>query len=132
MGSSYSFMSSDDIQRFINDGRFIIINTMTDHNQSCLIKGTIHSKDESNIINNIISNKIKKKIIVYGMNWYDQTVYTKFKQLKKYGFDVYIYSGGIFEWLSLQDIYGSDEFPTDGKEYDIFKYRPKTNNQFLV
>ena len=66
------------------------------------------------------------------MNWYDQTVYTKFKQLKKYGFDVYIYSGGIFEWLSLQDIYGSDEFPTDGKEYDIFKYRPKTNNQFLV
>jgi hypothetical protein len=32
--------------------------------------------------------------------------------------------GGLFEWLMLQDIYGSDEFPTTKKELDILKYKP--------
>jgi hypothetical protein len=29
--------------------------------------------------------------------------------------NVYIYLGGMFEWLLLQDVYGQKEFPTDKK-----------------
>ena len=29
----------------------------------------------------------------------------------------------MFEWLCLQDIYGSDSFPTTQKELDILKYK---------
>jgi len=37
---------------------------------------------------------------------------------------VYIYKGGLFEWMLLQDIYGEDEFPTTSKQMDILLYRP--------
>ena len=38
--------------------------------------------------------------------------------------NVYVYPGGLFEWLLLQDIYGEDNFPTTLKELDILKYKP--------
>ena len=38
--------------------------------------------------------------------------------------EVYVYPGGLFEWLLLQDIYGDDSFPTTKKELDILKYKP--------
>jgi hypothetical protein len=38
---------------------------------------------------------------------------------------VYVYTGGLFEWLMLQDIYGEKEFPTSKKELDILKYKPQ-------
>ena len=43
---------------------------------------------------------------------------------------MYIYSGGLFEWLLLQDVYGKDEFPTMGCELDILKY--KGNKRFGI
>ena len=53
------------------------------------------------------------------------TVYDKYDQLLKLGFSkVYIYPGGMFEWLCLQDIYSDDNFPTNKKELDILKYKP--------
>jgi len=36
--------------------------------------------------------------------------------------NIYVYLGGIFEWLLLQDIYGDEEFPTTSKIIDILKY----------
>ena len=30
----------------------------------------------------------------------------------------------MFEWLMLQDIYGSDAFPTNKKQSDILKFKP--------
>ena len=40
----------------------------------------------------------------------------KQKQLVSLGFkNVYIYLGGMFEWLLLQDVYGQKEFPSDKK-----------------
>ena len=43
----------------------------------------------------------------------------------KLGFvNVYIYIGGLFEWLCLQDIYSKEEFPTNIYERDILKYKP--------
>jgi len=53
-------------------------------------------------------------------------------------YNVYIYIGGIFEWLLLQDIYGEKEFPTTNKELDLLKYKPssliftKENNYSLI
>ena len=63
------------------------------------------------------------------------TVYDKYEQLVKLGFiNVYIYSGGMFEWLCLQDIYSSDLFPTTKKELDILKYKPMSrfNTYYLT
>ena len=40
--------------------------------------------------------------------------------------NVFIYSGGMFEWLCLQDIYGNELFQQQ-KELDILKYKPISN-----
>ena len=54
----------------------------------------------------------------------DDSIETKFKQMQGLGFaNIYIYRGGMFEWLLLQDIYGQDEFPTTSKLLDILKYK---------
>ena len=48
----------------------------------------------------------------------------KYKQLISLGFSrVFIYSGGLFEWVLLQELYGENEFPTTGKVKDFLKYR---------
>ena len=66
------------------------------------------------------------KIIIYGRNCNDEKIYSKYKQLNSLGFyNVYIYSGGLFEWLMLQDIYGVDDFPTTKKELDILRFKPQ-------
>ena len=50
----------------------------------------------------------------------------KYQQLIALGFyNVFIYSGGMFEWLMLQDIFGNDIFPTNKKEFDFLKYKPQ-------
>jgi len=69
-----------------------------------------------------------KKIILYGKNCNDETVTEKMIQLKKLGLsDVFIYRGGLFEWMLLQDIYGEKEFPTTKREVDILRFKPPTN-----
>jgi hypothetical protein len=72
------------------------------------------------LINNLLKNSNKSvKIIVYGKNCNDEKIYVKYNQLNSLGFyNVYIYTGGLFEWLLLQDIYGATEFPTTKKELE--------------
>ena len=68
----------------------------------------------------------KTKIIIYGLNSNDEKVYSKYEQLVKLGAKhVYIYNGGMFEWLLLQDVYGRELFPTTLRELDILKYKPR-------
>ena len=58
------------------------------------------------------------------MNAADESLGNKYNQLTKLGFsNTYVYVGGLFEWLLLQDIYGFDSFPTTKKELDILKYK---------
>ena len=65
------------------------------------------------------------RIVIYGKNSNDASLYNKFDQLQALGFtEVYVYIGGMFEWLLLQDVYGTDEFPTTKQELDILKYKP--------
>jgi hypothetical protein len=65
-------------------------------------------------------------ILIYGKHACDLTPDTKYSQLTDLGFtQVYVYNGGLFEWLILQDIYGN-EFTTTSKIRDILQYRPKS------
>jgi hypothetical protein len=104
----------------------LLINTLSDAEQECLIVNTMNIKNEENIINICIKNGRKDiKIIIYGKNCNDEKTLNKYNQLTSLGFyNVYIYVGGMFEWLMLQDIYGENEFPTTKKELDILKYKP--------
>jgi rhodanese-related sulfurtransferase len=116
----------EDVQYLINEKQpFLIINTMAANLQTCVIQNTIPIKDEERVMNDLITTSRDIKIIIYGKNANDQTIYQKYEQLCKIGFsDVYVYIGGMFEWLMLQDIYGADLFPTKGREIDILKYKP--------
>jgi len=117
----------EDIQYVLkNQEGHLLINTLSETEQDCLIINTMNIKNEENIINSCIKNGRKDiKIIIYGKNCNDEKIFNKYNQLTSLGFyNVYIYVGGMFEWLMLQDIYGEKEFPTTKKELDILKYKP--------
>ena len=115
-----------------NNKHLLLINTLKDNEQNCLIKNTISIEKEVNTINNNLGN-LNLTIIVYGKNSVEKEPYNKIQQLMSLGFyNVYLYSGGIFEWLLLQDIYGFDEFPTTRKELDILKFKPKSGFTLLL
>lgn len=130
MGNSQSTsikINYEDIQFIIkNPENHLLINTLSGSEQNCLIINTININNEENIINNCIKKGLKDiKIVVYGKNSNDEKIYSKYNQLTSLGFyNVFIYTGGLFEWLMLQDIYGDKEFPTTKKEIDILKYKP--------
>ena len=113
-----------------NNNEYYIINTMDITVQNVLIPNTIHYMDEENIINELINNRdFNKKIIIYGKNNNDEKIINKYLQLKRYGFtNLFLYYGGLFEWLLLQDVYGKELFPTKGNTLDILKYKPLNIN----
>jgi len=123
-------ISFEDIQNIIryNSSKYIIINTLLSSDQDCLITSTINYHNEETTINNLINQYEyhDKTIIIYGRNSNDETMETKYTQIKSLGFkNVYIYKGGLFEWLMLQDIYGKELFPTTTEILDILRYKPE-------
>lgn len=109
--------------------RTIIINTMPDDMQHCLIPGTLKAGADVAAINGIIARgEIKNTdVVIYGKNTNDVKLYEQYGRLTALGFgqgQIFVYLGGMFEWLLLQDVYGAGEFPTTGVELDILKYRP--------
>jgi hypothetical protein len=129
MGNSVSSqkINFEDMQNVCkNREAYILINTLPATEQNCLIFNTIAPQQEETIMNNFLQNGRKNmRIIIYGKNCNDDTANKKYEQLLKLGFrNVYIYVGGLFEWLLLQDIYGTSEFPTTSKQLDILKYKP--------
>jgi hypothetical protein len=129
MGNSQSMqkINYEDVQYVIkNYEAHLLINTLNENQQDCLIPNTIGIHKETDLINNLLKNGNKQvKIIIYGSNCNDEKIYSKYNQLQSLGFyNVYIYTGGLFEWLMLQDIFGSNEFPTTKKEMDILKFKP--------
>jgi hypothetical protein len=133
MGNSQSIqkINYEDVQYVIkNSENHMLINTLNESDQECLIQNTVNIHKEVEIMNRLIRIGNKEiKIIIYGRNCNDEKLYAKYNQLCSLGFyNVYVYMGGLFEWLMLQDIYGANEFPTTKKELDILKYTP---NKFL-
>jgi hypothetical protein len=101
----------------------LLINTLNYDKQECLIKNSIVASSEEDIVNKYLKTNKSIKIVIYGENCSDNKVIYKYNQLYKLGFvNIYVYLGGIFEWLLLQDIYGDEEFPTTSKILDILKY----------
>lgn len=121
----YSFPSYkfNELQKKIKDG-ICLINTMPDYKQECLIKYTIKAHVESERINLLLKGRRDEEIIVYGIHHTDMSVIKKYNQLKKLGFkNVFIYFGGMYEWLLLQEVFGVINFQTDGIIRDIIEYK---------
>jgi len=119
-----------DVQTAAKRDCIIMINTLPEGEQTCIISGTVRSSDEPDIINRLLSRMeySSKNIIVYGRNTCDTSAQQKADQLIKLGFrKVHVYAGGIFEWLLLQDVFGEEWFPTTGQAKDILKYKPQAS-----
>jgi hypothetical protein len=116
----------EDMQQAIQN-KYIIINTLSMNEQDFLIEGTVHAEREIELLNDCLrKGKKEVNIIVYGKNSNDESIFKKYEQLISLGFlNTYLYFGGLFEWILLQDIYGDENFPTTKKILDILKYRPR-------
>jgi len=115
----------EDMQTVIkNPEIYLIINTLSPSEQQCLIINTTLPTEEEMIINKFLKENKSIRIIIYGKNCNDETINKKYQQLYSLGFyNIFVYLGGMFEWLLLQDIYGKDLFPTTKKELDLLKYK---------
>jgi hypothetical protein len=130
MGNSQSMqkINFEDMQTaYKNPELYLLINTLSESEQDCLILNTTPAIKEEQLINHHMYSSKRIRIIIYGRNSNDEKVYNKYDQLIKLGFlNVFIYVGGIFEWLMLQDIYGYEEFPTTRRQLDFLKYKPSS------
>ncbi len=132
MGNTQSIkkINYEDMQAVIkNSEAYLIINTLPPSEQQCLIVNTTFAVNEELLINKYMKENKNIRIVIYGKNCNDDTTNKKYQQLLTLGFyNIFLYTGGLFEWLLLQDIYGKELFPTTKKEVDILKYKP---NQML-
>lgn len=135
MGVQYSYpynlYSYKDVQKCIEIGedKCIIINTLDETKQQCLIRNTCSITSEEDAVNYFLHKDKSIIICIYGKHSSDIKVFEKYDQIKKLGFtNVYIYVGGLFEWLCLQDIYGSSYFPTTFIPKEILDYSPDIIN----
>jgi hypothetical protein len=128
MGTSHSSIQKinfEDMQTICKTkDSYVVINTLPREEQSFLIFNTLNADKEEQVINHLLKGKEHTKIIIYGRNSNDDTVYKKYSQLHSLGLhNVYIYSGGIFEWMMMQELYDDIEsFPTTSKCEDFFKF----------
>ena len=138
MGNSTSTrkVNFEDVQYSIkNNNKFVLINTLNTNRQDILIKNTLCVNKEEELINTLIKTNLNINIIVYDENANAPNLMKKYDQLIGLGFvNVFIYPGGLFEWLLLQDIYGYENFPTTKQETDILKFKGKSifNNFYLT
>jgi hypothetical protein len=129
LGESFKMKKAnfEDVQYAIqHQNDCILINTLSISEQDCLILGTIPAYQEENIMNEIITriDIPDKRVIIYGRNASDKSPETKYTQLTNFGIqEIFIYSGGLFEWVLLQDIYGNKAFPTTNKNVDLLRYK---------
>jgi hypothetical protein len=127
MGNTQSMkkINYEDMQSVIkNPEIYLIINTLPPSEQQCLIVNTTLASEEELIMNKFMKENKSIRIIIYGKNCNDESINKKYQQLYSLGFyNTFIYLGGMFEWLMLQDIYGKDLFPTTKKELDLLKYK---------
>ena len=136
MGNTQSVrkINFEDVQHVIkNPELYILINTLSENEQQCLIQNTIAIYQEELNINKYLKNGKNIRIIIYGKNCNDEKIYKKYQQLLSLGFyNVFVYTGGLFEWLLLQDVFGKEEFPTTKAELDVLKYKAHSTLNTLL
>ena len=139
--SIYKKLNIEEMQTILKTPeKYIIIHTLMYDYQDYILPGTVPDTREESIINEMLTriDIPDKPIVIYGKNARDETPETKAKQLKSLGIhDISVYSGGMFEWLLLNEVYGHTEFPVqiqlqvqmninhnkNPKIHDIWKYR---------
>lgn len=131
MGNSNStnYVSYKFIQQNLYNDDSLIINTLPANKQLYILLNTVSITNEEIRINKLLNQcKYDNVIIIYGENYSDNTVYKKYYQLQKLGFNnCYIYPGGLFEWFLLQDVYGNETFPTsDTPIQGCLEFNPPT------
>jgi len=106
----------------------ILIHVMDKDDEELLIKNTLLINEEIEKINSLLSlRKMDMTIVIYGKNTDNVSkVVRRYQQLCDMGFsNVYVYLGGLFEWLLLQEIYGNDEIQTNNIcKRNILDYKP--------
>lgn len=114
----------------MSNGTVILINTLPNDKQDCLIDKTLTAAEEERAINDALTKYVPGsppfQCILYGQNCRDLSPDKKRKQLLELGFglkEIKIYRGGLFEWLLLQDIYGAQKFRTTKRELDLLRFR---------
>jgi hypothetical protein len=115
-------VSFQDVQYAQSNDHILIINTLPENEQQLVIYKTVLIQNEIAEVERAIQSK--NTIIIYGKNSSDESIYIKYNQISKLGGKVYIYLGGLFEWLLLQDIYGTELFKTTTKTIDLLKFKP--------
>ena len=130
MGNNLSInrVNFEKVKNIINDNDYIIISTLPQNKQDILIKNTISIHDEETIVNNLLKTNKNKKILIYSENSSDVSLVNKYNQLNKLGFtNIFLYIGGLFEWLLLNEVYGNDQFEIFNKSnaiiIDILKFK---------
>ena len=119
----------EDVKKAL-DKKYILLNVLPNNMQTTLIKDTLPIDNEEQTINNMINdyNVPDTPVLIYGTHSCDDKPQKKYDQLRNLGLtDIYIYNGGLFEWLLLNELYGDDEFPIEhigNERVDILKYRP--------
>jgi hypothetical protein len=123
--SSVIKVNYEDMQMVVQKPEiYLLLNTLPKHEQHCLLFNTLHADDEEIVINKFLKQNKNIKIVLYGRNSNDESVAKKCQQLTNLGFsNLHVYSGGLFEWLLLQDIYGQELFPTTASEFDVLKFK---------
>ena len=116
-------LNFEDMQWAISTQPTLVISTLGAEKQGCLIAGTVPLSEETQTVNKYLRRDTSVRIVIYGECASDDTIVAKYSQLTGLGFtNVYVYPGGMFEWLLLQDVYGEEMFKTAGSEVDILKY----------
>jgi hypothetical protein len=126
---SHSFIINfEDVQNRLRDTKWTVISILSEKDQQCLIDTTLSIDAEIKTMEQWVQQgkAAEHAIIIYGRNTDDWPALEKKRaKLRWLGFlDVFIYAGGLFEWLLLQDIYGRELFPTQGHVLDLLAYRP--------
>jgi rhodanese-related sulfurtransferase len=126
--SAIKKVNFDDIIMISLKNNYILIHVMEKEDEDLLIKGTLSINEEIEKMNSLLSSeKMNVTIVIYGKNTDDVSkVIGRYRQLNDMGFsNVYVYLGGLFEWLLLQEIYGNDEIKTNNIcKKNILDYKP--------
>jgi rhodanese-related sulfurtransferase len=112
-----------DFKKLLGTGRVLLFNALKKDYHSCVIPGTIPYTVMKKVIKNMKEEDI---VVVYCAN-YSCNLSHKFAE-KKLGHleTVYIYSGGVFEWLLLQKKYGKKKYPSsEDCDIDNMQHREK-------
>jgi hypothetical protein len=126
--SSFETIHFKELQTLIGTN-ILLLNTLSQENQSYLIYGTLYASKETEQMNLYLKTNRSIEIILYGKDHLDRSMIEKYNQLKQLGFTrIRIYFGGLFEWALLQDIYGQNLFKTHGTvkdPLDVFYMKQK-------